>query len=418
MLKKIALLILPSILTLFIFYGCERWPTFLDTLPPQATLTAPADSAVVKDTVLISVTATDDKGVTKVDFYIDNQLLSSDNSSPYSFSWSTLIYQDSSFHSIFAIAYDAAGNFDSTQIITVRVVLDTGLLFVAQAATPTSAYSVFVSGNYAYVAEQGNGVEIFNVSNPASPAAVGAFSASNFTNGVFASGNYLYLADGANGMKVLDVSTPASPFLIGQNAPPGDAHEIVVSGNYAYVAAKGDGIYIINVVNPDTPTFVSSFATSFAWGVQVSGTLAYVTDAGSGLKIINVSNPASPSQTGAFSTGGDIFFRSYVINNYAYVAAKGSGIFVINVSNPASPSLAGSYSLGLGLANGIFVNGTTAYVAYGDEGLLILNVTVPGSISQLASFKTTGNAHNNLYYSNGFIYVASNSGLLVFRYNP
>lgn len=432
MFKKLRLPILFLYFPLFLFCGCEKKPTtpatplVPDTTPPSANITSPSNLDTIQDTVLITVSATDSVGVSKVEFYMDTQLFFTDSSNPFSFNWSTLIYQDSTNHSIFAVAYDAANNRDTTQIISVLVRVKKGLLFIGQLATAVSAYSVFASGEYAFVAEQSNGVQILNIKNPANPTPISIFNTQTYTNGVFVDRNLiylaLYLADGNNGLKVLDARNPTTPVLLGQNTPQGDAHEVFVSGHYAYVAAKGAGMYIINVENPNTPSFVSYFATSFAWGVKVVGPWAYVTDGSSGLKILDVSIPASPTQVGVFSPAGDIYYRSFISGSpaptLAYVAALGSGIFIIDVTNPATPSQASAYSLGLGLANGIFVNGNSAYVAYGDEGLLILDVSNPLAPTFIDSFKTAGNSYNDVFYSSGFIYVASNSGLLVFRYNP
>ncbi|MFX0094623.1 MAG: Ig-like domain-containing protein, partial [Candidatus Hodarchaeota archaeon] len=90
-----------------------------DTTPPTVSITSPADGATVGGTVTISASASDNVGVTKVEFYVDDVLKGTDTSSPYSYSWGTTAYSDG-LHDLKAIAYDAADNTD-TDIISVTV---------------------------------------------------------------------------------------------------------------------------------------------------------------------------------------------------------------------------------------------------------------------------------------------------------
>jgi len=78
--------------------------------PPQVSLSAPANNAFVTGTaVTISASASDNIGVSKVEFYIDNNvLLNTDTSSPYTFNWnSTTVTQGA--HTLYAIAQDTSG---------------------------------------------------------------------------------------------------------------------------------------------------------------------------------------------------------------------------------------------------------------------------------------------------------------------
>jgi rhodanese-related sulfurtransferase len=123
-------------------------------------------------------------------------------------------------------------------------------------------YSVFVSGNYAYVAAQGdNSLTIIDVTNPAAPtfkghiAGVGAPNYLSGPSSVFVSGNYAYVAaQGDNSLTIIDVTNPAAPtfkgHIAGTAAPNylNNPYSVFVSGNYAYVAAYDDNsLTIIDV---------------------------------------------------------------------------------------------------------------------------------------------------------------------------
>jgi chitodextrinase len=90
-----------------------------DTTPPTTAVTAPADGSTVSGTVGVSATASDDTGVTKVDFLVDGSVASSSTAAPYGFSWDSTTVANGN-HTLSSKAYDAAGN-SATAPITVTV---------------------------------------------------------------------------------------------------------------------------------------------------------------------------------------------------------------------------------------------------------------------------------------------------------
>jgi hypothetical protein len=80
-----------------------------DTTPPTATIASPAADTTVAWTQTITATAADNVGVTKVEFYIDGQLKSTDTASPYTYTLDTTLLSNG-LHFLQVKAYDAAGN--------------------------------------------------------------------------------------------------------------------------------------------------------------------------------------------------------------------------------------------------------------------------------------------------------------------
>ena len=91
-----------------------------DTTPPSVSITSPAGGASVSGTTTISASASDNVGVTRVDFFVDGVLLSSDTSSPYSASWNTTSATNAT-HSLTARAFDAANNQTTSGAVSVTV---------------------------------------------------------------------------------------------------------------------------------------------------------------------------------------------------------------------------------------------------------------------------------------------------------
>ncbi len=91
-----------------------------DTQAPAVSITAPLNGATVSGTVSVTATASDNVGVTKVEFYLDGALQSTDTTSPYSWSWDSTTASNAS-HSLTAKAYDAALNVGTSTTVTVTV---------------------------------------------------------------------------------------------------------------------------------------------------------------------------------------------------------------------------------------------------------------------------------------------------------
>lgn len=105
--------------------------------PPTVSLTGPANGATVSGAITISATATDDNGISQVDFYIDDSLIGSDNTAPYEIIWDSTTVVDGN-HNIKATAIDAASQMASDSVtVTVNNVNDPP---VANAGPDQSAY--------------------------------------------------------------------------------------------------------------------------------------------------------------------------------------------------------------------------------------------------------------------------------------
>lgn len=117
-------------------WSAPMWITFSsggggsDTIDPVASITSPSSGATVTGTAIVSATASDDTGVTKVEFLLDGALQSTDTTAPYEWSWNTTSASNAS-HTLVARAWDAAGN---TGSFSVTVTVSNG-----GGGTPTSA---------------------------------------------------------------------------------------------------------------------------------------------------------------------------------------------------------------------------------------------------------------------------------------
>ena len=89
-----------------------------DTVPPDVEITAPSDGAYLRGEVQVNASATDDRGVERVEFYINDTLVHTDYDAPYTYEWDTTAWADGSYV-VNATAYDTSGNANSTSITVV-----------------------------------------------------------------------------------------------------------------------------------------------------------------------------------------------------------------------------------------------------------------------------------------------------------
>ncbi len=110
------------------------------TTPPPADTQAPTVSATesgTSGTITFSATASDNVGVTKVEFYVDNVLKGTDTASPYTMTLDSTTLANGS-HTLVAKAYDAAGNVGTA----------TSVAFSVSNTTPPPSSDLILNGGF------------------------------------------------------------------------------------------------------------------------------------------------------------------------------------------------------------------------------------------------------------------------------
>jgi hypothetical protein len=91
-----------------------------DSILPNVSITSPAVNQYLSYVVTINASASDNVGVSKVEFYNGSQLIDTDTNIPYLAIWNTTSYQDG-IYSLTAKAYDTSGNVKSSSAISVHI---------------------------------------------------------------------------------------------------------------------------------------------------------------------------------------------------------------------------------------------------------------------------------------------------------
>jgi hypothetical protein len=83
---------------------------------PTAIITSPQEGESLSGKVSFGATATDDIGVSKVEFYVGTQLISTDNKSPYSIEWDTTLVQNGNV-TLLVRSYDIENNMGQASLV-------------------------------------------------------------------------------------------------------------------------------------------------------------------------------------------------------------------------------------------------------------------------------------------------------------
>jgi hypothetical protein len=286
--------------------------------------------------------------------------------------------------------------------------------YIGGADIAISAWSVTVSGKYAYVANEGIAgtcsgatvtgceIRIYDISNPSNPTAVGGFDTADTTLFDFTiSGKYLYFGKNAAGttcsgvtisgceFNVIDISNPAAPTAVGGFDTGGDGISVSIAGRYAFMGV-------------DTQ----------------AGTCNGTTQTGCEIKIFDISNPSNISYVGGLNEGVDVN-AMFTSGKYLHIAqSTGTGndwriidIPGIDTAGATIGTIASNtiqVSEDANIANNLFVGaglqvGTEGIYSYGPLALkgntkgevfnAIQGIATTGSPT---GFKFTGGAHTTL----------------------
>ena len=289
--------------------------------------------------------------------------------------------------------------------------------------TTNSATGVFVSGDYAYVADRKSGLAIIDVSDPLNPSPPSYIVTTDAATDVFVAGKYAYVTVGFSGLAIIDVSDPLNPVAPNYIDTAGYAQSVFVSGDYAYIAEYENGLAIIDVsdpLNPLGPMYVDTIGEAIE--VYISNNFAYVVNMRNRLTRINVSDPSNPGSPSYINSTG-VATSVFVSGDYAYVV--GSERFeklypeyllvtyshfleIIDISDPLNQEPQSYLTNISGYAQGVFVSGNYAYIAEDRGGLAIINVSDPLKPG-IPSYLNTAGSAQDVFVLGDYVYVAERS---------
>ncbi|MGJ8663853.1 MAG: hypothetical protein ACSHWU_09390, partial [Marinicella sp.] len=212
--------------------------------------------------------------------------------------------------------------------------------------------------------------------------------------------NYALVTDSQEGLILFDVNTFSDgdmnnnkisrALTWNENQILKGAKHLTLGGYYAYVITEY-GLVILNLNDPLKPKYVKRIEFNQPQAIQIQFRYAFLTDA-DGLKVINITNPEQAqlieNNTIALSTARKL----HLARTFAYVANGNEGIAIIDIKNPEKLKLLTKYNANNSLHDAYDITVATtnaslfAYVADGDGGLKVLQLTSPSSQPKFYGF--------------------------------
>ncbi len=219
--------------------------------------------------------------------------------------------------------------------------------------TDNKNWDVDISGNYAYIAADSAGIQIYDISNPWDLVHVGYYDdiyvdESHIAGTITIRDNIAFVGD-SWGMRALDITDPINPVKIGDfSVSTGQGvRRIVLRGSEAFLAlAPSDSltIVVVDVADPSNMITISEYAHpdhSIYWDdaqdIAISGNYAFVANGfciGYGLLMIDISDYSNMHVVGVYDTPYDAVVGVKSRGRYVYLTDY-YGMIILHVDYPA-----------------------------------------------------------------------------------
>jgi hypothetical protein len=297
--------------------------------------------------------------------------------------------------------------------------------------TGTTGFSGFaVRGRYLYAAAGSpSRLQIVDIASYAAPVNSGSVSLAS-PNGVALSGDYAFVANGGQGLSVVNIRNPANPVFITSAKLSGTATGIVVHGSFAFLSA-GDSMQVFNVEDPTAPYIISFYPAAAAVnGVDVRGNLTYIVDGAyfdsNQVRIVDLSDFFNPQLIGENATfsGAATLAGVSVFGDYAFITdssgGTGGGLYSVKINPPNvtplpahGPCLTGPGATN-GWSEGVFAFGQYAFVADSDSGngLAIIDISAPDAIDNtklLTNLTWSTSSAQQVVVTGKYVFVTDNN---------
>jgi hypothetical protein len=294
---------------------------------------------------------------------------------------------------------------DSFKIYSITNIMNPYLI----GACRDSGYTVFVSGNYAYLGDRW-GLYVLNVSNPQNPYRVSVLSGGAEVGGVWVEGNHCYYTTGS-GLKIANVQDPAIPWEEG-SLPSIGGSDIYKLSYFLYLP----GFDIIDVSDSSNPTQISHLdLPGWEEGVWANNPFGYafVADHWEGLQIIDIHDPVNPHLDTALLQA-DIAYDIDIHSSLAIIANYFDGLRIVDISNPSTPIEIGSYDTIGQYPNFLTAVARDSFVFTGDWYFLSIGITDPIH-PILVGTTSIFNTPEDMVLRDSLVYVAENYKFEVFN---
>jgi len=185
------------------------------------------------------------------------------------------------------------------------------------------------------------GVEAYDISNPAAPARRWLSNGPNCWRVAASGDTWLFAFCRREGVVLYDISSPDTVLRVGAYDPTGSREALeggVLVGTMLYTAAHQNGIYALDFANPGSPQKVGELALSpsQAWNVAARDSFLFVANGRDGLAVVGIQGGMHVSARLELpGCANDIVLDG----NVAVLSLGPAGLVTIDIANPVNPVL-------------------------------------------------------------------------------
>lgn len=306
---------------------------------------------------------------------------------------------------------------------------------------PGLVWDISLVDERAFLASEGRGMSIVDISDPESLSVLGGYELPTFKiNSVAVDGDLAYIAGGvkfpvgwvgsqASGYTIaIQTDDPAQLNEAGSLVTPGIANDITlaVMGSpgtlYGFLTSSaylqgafpaGGGMSIINLANPMNLTVVgytnSDIMLTDFQATAISGTIAAIAGGDDGLQLIDISTLSTPVKIGGYRPPGYAWDVA-LFDHTAYIANGDQGMRIVDITDPGNPTEI-DHVVSTGVSYGVSISGSDddalVYLAAGTNGLHVFDRHPP--LNEITSFDTTGQSMQTAL-DGSRVYIADGTG--------
>lgn len=178
--------------------------------------------------------------------------------------------------------------------------------------TPGRAVNVHQDGDYLYVADWFEGLQIVDASNPSKPFSVSNVPVKGWVIDAMIRDGYAYLCTVNQGLMTVDVRDPSHPKALNCDQSALAPEAAAYGRGCLYVADFNFGLIVYDLSDPAQPVPVSCYRMPVCKNVAVRDDLLLVSNYIHGLKWFDISEPERPVLAGELDTPGKSYAAVFV----------------------------------------------------------------------------------------------------------
>jgi hypothetical protein len=278
--------------------------------------------------------------------------------------------------------------------------------------TCSGVYDVQVDGQYLYVANDIDGIKIFNITNSQHPLLIGSYDTPGYARHIKLDGDILYVADYGVGVQLISLEDRTNPQLI-STFPANWAFNLDIVGNYAFVVGPPIAYGVVSYQDPANPVLVGSYSIYDLQTIQISGSHVFLGGA-SGLGIFDVYPLEAPHLAGGVDMSGVAISGIAVRGNYAYLSGYGSqgvALGIYSLANMQHPVQVG-YFIGGGVGMDIKIFGNNAILGGGRDGIYLLSMSNPRTPQLIENYQVP-HISWQIEIDENNVYIANQSSVII-----